>query len=212
MGAEIMKNRDAWIAAAMAGGAIIAASLAKMEDGREGIFLRLMSTEPEGAEAPTGSGFIEFFPVQSLTTMQNECLRIIEQNMRTHFPELQGRQALILGIIERESSFRPRAVRFEAHLNDSSVGLMQLLTRTAHWLGHNGSLEDLYHPETNIYYGMKFLSWLRDRCVNDQICMIHSYNVGFAGFSRGRRNNVYFERVTTSEKRFSEILNKSRRL
>ena len=182
------------IAALLAGAAIMAATAKKKDEDRG---------EDMPTHAPPNR---EFFPAPGLTVMQNECLRIIETNIREHFPTLAGSQALILGIIERESSFRPRATRFEPHLNDSSIGLMQLLTRTAHWLGHEGTVENLMRPEINIYYGMKFLTWLRTRCREDQTCMIHSYNVGFAGFSRGRRNKIYFDRVTVSEKRFREIL------
>lgn len=74
--------------------------------------------------------------------------------------------AFVKGVIASESAFNPRATADEAHLADSSVGLMQLLYSTARGLGYTGAkpsatekqrLLGLFHPATNITLGTRYL-------------------------------------------------------
>ena len=90
---------------------------------------------------------------------------------------------LVLAIIEAESSGNPRAMRYEEMyiyinlraprpdnctaltekiLQKTSFGLMQIMGGTARHLGFKGWLGELLEPETNIRYGVLWLSHLYD--------------------------------------------------
>jgi hypothetical protein len=59
----------------------------------------------------------------------------------------------LFAFVQIESSFNPRAYRFEPHLHKASYGLMQLLYSTACQMGYNGgNVKDLYDPKTNLHY------------------------------------------------------------
>ena len=67
-----------------------------------------------------------------------------------------------------ESSFRPWVERYEAHLGDYSVGLMQVLTTTALDLFDKGytafgrpTRSSLKNPAVSMYYGAAYFDWLR---------------------------------------------------
>ena len=60
--------------------------------------------------------------------------------------------ALAHAVILVESNYRPN-VRGRA----GEVGLMQIKPATARDMGYKGSVKGLYHPETNIRFGMKYL-------------------------------------------------------
>lgn len=56
-------------------------------------------------------------------------------------------------VIRIESNFRANA-RGSA----GEIGLMQVKPSTARMMGYSGSAKGLYHPETNIKFGMKYLA------------------------------------------------------
>ena len=56
-------------------------------------------------------------------------------------------------VVRVESNFRANA-RGAA----GEIGLMQLKPATARMMGYRGSTKGLYHPETNIKFGMKYLA------------------------------------------------------
>ena len=56
-------------------------------------------------------------------------------------------------VIRIESNYRPH-IRGRA----GEIGLMQVKLSTARGLGYTGSAKALYHPDTNIRYGMKYLA------------------------------------------------------
>lgn len=96
-----------------------------------------------------------------------------------------------------ESSFDPAAYRYEPHLGDASVGLMQTLTRTATWLyedmGYRAygapTLESLARsPQRSVYFGGAYLDWLsRYRGVaRSEEFIVRGYNGGPAGIERGQ--------------------------
>lgn len=64
--------------------------------------------------------------------------------------------ALVLAVIQKESSFDPRA-----HSAVGAKGLMQLMPDTARWLGLKDT-NKLYTPAVNIKYGVKYLKLLWD--------------------------------------------------
>jgi len=65
---------------------------------------------------------------------------------------------LTCSVIAIESGGNPKAYRDEPHINDGSIGLMQILFGTAKSVGYSGTNVGLYDPETNIKYGTKYLS------------------------------------------------------
>ncbi len=67
---------------------------------------------------------------------------------------------LVAGIVAQESRFDPRKNRVEERIHDVSFGLMQITTRTARWMGLQGSVDKLYDPEVNLTYGVRYLAWL----------------------------------------------------
>ncbi|MBC7135097.1 MAG: transglycosylase SLT domain-containing protein [Oceanibaculum nanhaiense] len=95
---------------------------------------------------------------------------------------------MLRAMIEIESGRNPTAVRFEAHIPDSSVGLMQTLQGTAEWLakdmGYSAfgvpSYTDLLNPETSVYFGASYVDWLRRyRGVSrSERWIVESYNGG----------------------------------
>ena len=59
---------------------------------------------------------------------------------------------LAMAVVQVESAFRPRA-RGAA----GEIGLMQIRPTTARGIGYRGSMKNLYNPDTNLRYGMKYL-------------------------------------------------------
>ena len=86
-------------------------------------------------------------------------------------------ESLIFAVIKTESSFDPDAVS-----SDGAVGLMQLLPSTFEDISDNFLFENLpdemiYDPETNIRYGVFYLSWLYPKYGNWDT-VLAAYNAG----------------------------------
>lgn len=93
----------------------------------------------------------------------------------------------ILAIIERESSGNPNAVREEPRINDKSIGLMQILVRTARDRGFRGTERELFEPFTNVKFGIRQIEWIRKTVgTNDFARIAAAYNAGVRGESLGR--------------------------
>ena len=89
--------------------------------------------------------------------------------------------SLIQAIIKTESNFDPTATRYEAKLNTSSAGLMQLLPSTASSvMGKTLTVQDLFDPYTNITAGTKYLKQQLDKYKNDIPLAVSAYNAGHA--------------------------------
>lgn len=101
---------------------------------------------------------------------------------------------LIAGIIQKESSFNANAERFEPKLNESSVGLMQLLLSTARQYEPDIGRVQLFDPETNIRIGCRHLLWHMQRGFKfpEQVDV---YNVGIGNYRKGVRNADYRTKV-----------------
>ncbi len=55
-------------------------------------------------------------------------------------------------VVLQESSFRPNVTGAAGE-----IGLMQLKCQTARGIGYKGSCEELYDPDTNLHYGLRYL-------------------------------------------------------
>lgn len=76
-------------------------------------------------------------------------------------------------VVRIESNFNPKA-RGSA----GEIGLMQIKPATARYMGYSGSKKGLYDPETNIRYGMKYLSMAHDLGNGETCSTILRYNAG----------------------------------
>jgi soluble lytic murein transglycosylase-like protein len=76
-------------------------------------------------------------------------------------------------VVRIESNFNPKA-RGSA----GEIGLMQIKPATARSMGYSGSKKGLYDPETNIRYGMKYLSMAHELGGGETCGTILRYNAG----------------------------------
>ncbi|MGE4259202.1 MAG: transglycosylase SLT domain-containing protein [Candidatus Babeliales bacterium] len=119
-------------------------------------------------------------------------------------------------IIYIESSGRVDAVRDESSLKDQSVGLMQLLNRTAEAMierGYKKKGNDLFDAETNVYLGCAFIKYLwgkvpqsyQDKGKNKEF-VIKAYNGGEKWYLKDDKvkKNVqkYYDKFISVEKNF----------
>ncbi|WP_375596818.1 transglycosylase SLT domain-containing protein [Algihabitans albus] len=111
-----------------------------------------------------------------------------------------------------ESSFNPAAYRYEPHLGDASVGLMQTLTSTARWLyedmGYRDhgepTLESLARsPQQSLYFGAAYLDWLsrwKGRRRSEE-WIIRAYNGGPGG-ATSAATAPYWSKYQAARRRF----------
>lgn len=86
--------------------------------------------------------------------------------------------ALILGHMKQESAFDPKAYRAEPAINDASLGLMQVLVRTAQSIDPNATSNELLNPEYNIDIGSAYIAQNLQRYGNNVKDAIAAYNSG----------------------------------
>lgn len=99
---------------------------------------------------------------------------------------------LIYAIIKTESDFQSNAVS-----PVGAVGLMQLMPSTflditENFLYENLDVGMLYDPETNIRYGVFYLSWLKTNFDNWD-CVIAAYNGGIGNVTKWLKDSEYSE-------------------
>ena len=93
-------------------------------------------------------------------------------------------------VVWAESSYRPH-VRGAA----GEVGLMQIMPATAELMGYRGSIKKLFHPETNIRYGMKYLGGARKRSDGSICGTILKYNAGHGAKRMNPISAAYCKKV-----------------
>ncbi|MCF6368220.1 lytic transglycosylase domain-containing protein [Rhizobium halophilum] len=76
-------------------------------------------------------------------------------------------------VVKVESNFNPKA-RGAA----GEIGLMQIKPATARMMGYKGSVKQLYNPETNIEFGMKYLGAAHELGGGKTCGTILKYNAG----------------------------------
>lgn len=111
---------------------------------------------------------------------------------------------MIAAMVKIESSFNPKAYRFERHLNDASYGLMQTMLKTAQWMYDIGykayarpTGTDLYDGNKSIYFGMAYVDYLSKykKKARDEKWIVESYNGGPGNSNSGTKNHLrkYYE-------------------
>jgi len=102
--------------------------------------------------------------------------------------------ALVKAVIRAESDFNPRAVSPKG-----AVGLMQILPATADMVG----VDDLFHPNSNIRAGVKYLKALLRMFDGNETLAVAAYNTGpgkvkkYGGVPPYRETRSYLKRVLT---------------
>ncbi len=99
---------------------------------------------------------------------------------------------LVRAHMKRESDFRPNAVREEPQINDASIGLMQVLVKTAQWIMNDQSIgrKELFEPEFNIRVGVTYIKRNLDRYAGNTKMAIAAYNAGSAMYKNDGRTFV----------------------
>lgn len=85
---------------------------------------------------------------------------------------------LAAAVIKVESGFRK-----DVHSHRGAVGLMQLMPSTARWISRQiddagFDMDKLHEPETNIRYGVWYLSSLEREFEDNDILVLAAYNAG----------------------------------
>jgi soluble lytic murein transglycosylase-like protein len=75
------------------------------------------------------------------------------------------------------------------------IGLMQIKPATARMLGYSGSVKELYSPETNIKWGMKYLGMAQDVGNGTTCGTLLKYNAGHAAKRMNPISAAYCGRV-----------------
>ena len=86
--------------------------------------------------------------------------------------------SLVASVINKESKFKN-----EAESHRGALGLMQLMPDTAKWIAEeinekDFTLEKLQDPETNIRFGIWYLTSLKQEFKNNEVLMLAAYNAG----------------------------------
>lgn len=77
------------------------------------------------------------------------------------------------GLVQTESSFRRTAIS-----SVGAVGYTQLLPSTARWIAPGTKRSDLFHPQTNLRVGFKYLNYLKKKYNGNMRLALTAYNRG----------------------------------
>ena len=98
--------------------------------------------------------------------------------------------ALAHAVVFLESSYRSDVTG-----SAGEVGLMQIKPATAREMGFRGTTPQLYDPQTNIRYGMKYLAGARERGGGTVCGTILKYNAGHYAKRSNPTSSRYCQRV-----------------
>lgn len=108
--------------------------------------------------------------------------QIIERHAAKHGIPVR----LAHGFVKIESNYK-----YKTRGRRGEVGLMQLLPSTARGIGYRGSLKALYNPETNIEWGMKYLSMAYKKAGGDTCRTVMRYQSGLYAKRFSKWNRIY---------------------
>lgn len=117
----------------------------------------------------------------------SEALRkLIRKHAEAHGVPVELAEA----VVHVESRFNPRA-RGRA----GEIGLMQIKPATARLIGYRGTKDQLYDPETNLTWGMRYLAKAYELANGDTCGAILRYNGGHAARKMTRHVRAYCGKV-----------------
>lgn len=101
-----------------------------------------------------------------------------QEEIQQYAQEYRVDSDLVVAVIKTESNFRE-----EAKSHRGATGLMQIMPDTAKWIARqmgdkDFSLKKLHEPETNIRYGIWYLSELQQEFEGNPILVLAAYNAG----------------------------------
>lgn len=111
--------------------------------------------------------------------------------------------ALLAAIVETESGWNPKAYRAEPRIGDASMGLGQILGRTARAYGFKQDLSLLYNPAINLdWTGLIIGSLIAKYGLQDAVA---AYNAGTPRRDASGRyiNQKYVDKVLYAYRKFS---------
>lgn len=128
----------------------------------------------------------------------DQVYKLSQYMVQQYYPNVDP--VMLTAMAQIESSYRVGAYRWESHLNDASIGLMQTLYQTAYWL-HNDmgyrdyplkSPDDLLNPEISMYFGGAMVNWLRTYRgqARSEEWIVMSYNGGPNAYNSQTRNHL----------------------
>lgn len=136
----------------------------------------------------SASRLVSYVELQMVGDYQSKSEHKYEEIVKKYAHKYNISPALVLGIIQTESNFNPYAVS-----GAPAYGLMQIVPSTAgadayeliHGKKGTPTKEMLFNPETNIEYGVAYLSILFNRYLpgvkdrqSQEYCVITAYNAG----------------------------------
>ena len=99
-------------------------------------------------------------------------------------------ESLAHAVITVESNYRA-----DARGAAGEVGLMQIKPATARMMGFKGSTKELFNPETNIKYGMKYLAKAHELGGGTTCGTILKYNAGHGAKRMNKISAAYCSKV-----------------
>jgi len=130
--------------------------------------------------------------------------RATKSKSKSKYNSLIARHARAQGIPVRLAH---AVVRIESNYNSRArgrageIGLMQLMPATARGIGYRGQMSNLYNPDTNLYWGMKYLGAAYKKAGGNLCGTIMRYNGGLYAKRLSRHAAHYCSRVKVIMKR-----------
>ena len=146
----------------------------------------LTATPPEEEETP---------PTLSTQEIYQLALKTIEQT-----PKFQGIDPIMITTIAKiESGGETTAIRQEPRINDASIGLMQVLQKTANWLYYDMFYRryepnQLKNPYASMYFAVAYVNFLRNyrNIPRNEEFIVRGYNGGAGTFTSATK--TYYNR------------------
>ncbi|MBM7851595.1 soluble lytic murein transglycosylase-like protein [Methylopila capsulata] len=147
----------------------------------------LAAGSPAAAEAPPPGGAMTEAPAPASPAPAEDALRGL---IRTAAAANGVPSELAEAVAEVESGFNPKAVG-----GVGEIGLMQVLPSTARMLGFRAALPELFDPETNVRYGVRYLGEAWRKTGNDICGTVMKYRAGHGETRFSRLSVAYCVRV-----------------
>ena len=145
----------------------------------------LFTDAPSTTETPTATPIVvpvepevKYFDVPLSTDLQDYIFALCESN---NVPV-----ALILAMIETESSFRPNVI---SGTND--YGLMQINSINHEWLSEKYGITDFLDPYQNVFCGITIIAGHLEKTDGDITKALMCYNCGLTGARRLWDKGIY---------------------